>query len=166
ATLVCATNPVSASSGVVTFGGCKVDKTGSYTLTAAASGLTSGTSASVTITAGPAATLVFTAAPPTGSASSNANIGPFTIQVQDAAGNPAVSSGSTSVSLSAATSGSGSASFATTSGAAGSATLVLVIPAGTSASSFYFGWSKANRSPVITATSGSLSNGTTTVTVN
>lgn len=50
-TFACTTNPLSASSGVATFAGCKINEPGSYTLTAASSGLTSATSSSLSVTA-------------------------------------------------------------------------------------------------------------------
>jgi hypothetical protein len=52
-TLVCTSNPVNAVAGVATFAGCKINGVtgaGTYTLSAARSGLTSGTSSSVVIT--------------------------------------------------------------------------------------------------------------------
>ena len=57
ATLTCTANPKSASSGVDTFAGCKINKAGTYTLTAAASGLTSAVSSNFIITAGSAASI-------------------------------------------------------------------------------------------------------------
>ncbi|MDA8144654.1 MAG: hypothetical protein M0Z27_01140, partial [Thermaerobacter sp.] len=51
AVLTCAANPMNTSSGVAAFSGCGINQAGSgYTLTVAASGLTSGTSASFTVT--------------------------------------------------------------------------------------------------------------------
>jgi trimeric autotransporter adhesin len=63
ATLTCTANPKNAVAGVDSFAGCKVDKPGTYTLTAATGGLTSGVSASFTITVGPASKLIFTTSP-------------------------------------------------------------------------------------------------------
>ncbi len=64
ATLSCTTNPLTATSGVASFAGCKITgKTGSYTLTAAATGLTSAASNALPITVGPATQLVFTTQP-------------------------------------------------------------------------------------------------------
>ncbi len=48
-TLSCTTNPLTAVAGLAAFGGCKIDKAGTYTLTAASAGLTSGVSSSVII---------------------------------------------------------------------------------------------------------------------
>ena len=52
ATLACVNNPKAAVAGVATFGGCKVDKTGTYTMTATNGTLTLATSTNFTITAG------------------------------------------------------------------------------------------------------------------
>ena len=53
-TLTCTTNPLTASSGVATFGGCALSIAGvGYTLTASSSGLTSATSSTFTITDAP-----------------------------------------------------------------------------------------------------------------
>ena len=52
-TLVCTTNPVNAAAGVATFAGCKINgvtSAGTYTLSAARSGLASATSSNVVIT--------------------------------------------------------------------------------------------------------------------
>ena len=63
-TLACTTNPLGATGGVASFAGCKITgKAGSYTLTAAATGLTGATSTAFTITFGPATQLVFTTQP-------------------------------------------------------------------------------------------------------
>ena len=48
--LTCTPNPQAAIQGVANFAGCSIDTAGTYTLTAARGGLTSGISASVTIT--------------------------------------------------------------------------------------------------------------------
>ncbi|MFZ5854603.1 MAG: hypothetical protein ACOYXS_08910 [Chloroflexota bacterium] len=85
ATLSCTTNPVTVVNGVATFAGCKLDKAGTYTLSASAPGLTSATQ-SLTVTVGAATKLGFTTQP------SNATVTqPFTTQpvvaVQDAGGN-------------------------------------------------------------------------------
>jgi hypothetical protein len=75
------TTTVSASAGVATFTTVNIDSTGTgYTLTAAATGLTSGTSAAFNITPGPATHLVFAVPPSTTVANS-----PITPAVQVAA---------------------------------------------------------------------------------
>jgi hypothetical protein len=98
ATLTCTTNPRTASSGVATFAGCKIDRTGTYTLTAASGGLTSPLSTSLTITAGSATKLVFTTSP----SNTVRNVVFATqpvVSVQDAGGNT-VTSSSASITLS------------------------------------------------------------------
>ena len=63
AALTCTTNPLAATNGVATFAGCKiVGKSGSYTITATAPGLT-GTTTTFTLNPGPATQLVFTVQP-------------------------------------------------------------------------------------------------------
>jgi hypothetical protein len=63
ATLSCTSNPTTAVSGVAALSGCRIDRAGSYTLTATASGLASAVSSSFTISAGVAAMLVVTTSP-------------------------------------------------------------------------------------------------------
>jgi hypothetical protein len=63
AILTCTANPKAASAGVATFAGCKIDKAGTYTLTATDGSLTSAVSGSFTISAGAAAKLAFTQSP-------------------------------------------------------------------------------------------------------
>ena len=53
ATLTCTTNPRSAVSGTATYAGCRIDKPGTYTLTATSGSLVAAVSSSVTITAAP-----------------------------------------------------------------------------------------------------------------
>jgi len=50
ANLTCTSNPVAASNGVASFSGCKINKVGSYTLTATSPGLTSAVTAAFTLT--------------------------------------------------------------------------------------------------------------------
>lgn len=56
AVLSCATNPRSAVAGVATFSGCSINKAGTYTLTAKASGLPEVVSSTFVVTAPPALT--------------------------------------------------------------------------------------------------------------
>jgi hypothetical protein len=63
AVLSCTSNPLTSTSGVASFAGCRVDKLGTYTLTATSGSLTSATSASFSISAGPATQLSFTRQP-------------------------------------------------------------------------------------------------------
>jgi signal peptidase I len=92
ATLTCTDDPRNAVSGVATFAGCRVNKTGTYTLTAASSGLTSAASASFTITVGPATQLAFTTSP-SSSAVNTAFATQPRVTVQDAGGNTVTTSG-------------------------------------------------------------------------
>ena len=106
ATLACTANPKAAVAGVATFAGCQVDKVGSYTLTASATGLTSGTSSSFTITVGAAAKVAFTTQPG-GGASQVAWATQPVVTVQDAGGNT-VTTDTSSVTLTLTTPGGGS----------------------------------------------------------
>ncbi len=86
ATLTCTSNPKTAASGVVTFSGCRIDRVGSYTLTATASGLTSAASAGFTISPGAAAKVVFTTSPGTSVHGVAFPTQPV-VAIEDAAGN-------------------------------------------------------------------------------
>jgi signal peptidase I len=97
ATLTCTANPTSAVSGVATFAGCSIDKSGTYTLTAASSGLSNGVSTSLTITAGTATKLAFTTSPSSSTGGTSFGTQPV-VTVQDTAGNT-VTSSSASVTL-------------------------------------------------------------------
>ena len=104
-TLSVTTNPLAASSGVATFAGVSINKTGTgYTLTAAATGLTGATSNAFTITVGSASQLTFTTEPNGGTAGAAWTIQPV-VTVQDAGGNT-VTSSSVSITLTI-TSGTG-----------------------------------------------------------
>jgi len=79
------TTTVAASSGVATFSNLTFTKSGSYTLTAVVSGLTSATSGSITIAPGTATQLVYTTQPVNGTAGTPlANVA---VSVEDANGN-------------------------------------------------------------------------------
>lgn len=70
--LTCATNPLAATSGVATFVGCTISKSGvGYTVVASASGLTSATSTAFTMTAAP---LRYSAVGAPASSTSNATV--------------------------------------------------------------------------------------------
>ena len=98
ATLTCTScNPLAATAGVAAFTGCKVDKPGTYTLTATDGSLASAVSTSFTITTGVAAKLVFTTQP--GGAASQATLSAQpVVTVQDSGGNT-VSGDTSSVTL-------------------------------------------------------------------
>jgi Tfp pilus assembly protein PilV len=98
-TLNCTTNPLNANTGVASFAGCEITgKTGTYTVTASSTGLTSATSSALSITLGPAAQLAFTTQPGGG-----ANTAVWTHQpvltVQDVGGNTVTSTASITLAL-------------------------------------------------------------------
>jgi hypothetical protein len=93
ATLACSANPTNAVAGVATFVGCSISlKTGTYTLTAASSGLTNGVSASFTISVGPATQLAFTTSPSSSTAVNTSFAAQPVVTVQDAGGNKVTTS--------------------------------------------------------------------------
>ena len=82
------TTSVAAVAGIATFSGLSIDSAGSnYTLTAAATGVTSATSTALTIGAGAAASLAFATQPP----ASSLSLAPFgfAVTAKDAVGNVA-----------------------------------------------------------------------------
>jgi len=102
AVLSCTANPKAAVAGVDSFAGCMiVGQAGSYTIQAAASGLTSATSGSFTITTGIAAKVVVTTQPGGG-----ANAAAWAIQpvaaIEDTGGN-VITGSSASITLTIAT---------------------------------------------------------------
>ena len=85
--LACTTNPLAASGGVASFGGCKITgKAGTYTLTAAATGFTTITSATFSITPGAATQLAFGPQPGGGANGSVWGTQP-SVSVEDQSGN-------------------------------------------------------------------------------
>ena len=90
-TLTCAQNPLPATSGIATFSGCRIDKAGTYTLTATSTGLTAATSASITITFGAATKLAFTTQPTASTGGVAFSTQPV-LTVQDSAGNTVTTS--------------------------------------------------------------------------
>jgi hypothetical protein len=134
-------------------------KAGSPTITAASSPLTSATQTE-TITAGKAAKLAFTTSPVSGPLSSSATLGPITIQLQDAYGNPVTATGSgTVVKLTSSSSGG---IFAASSG--GSHITSITITSGNSSAIFYYG-DTVTGTPTITASSCSFTSATQTETI-
>jgi len=101
AVLTCTANPKAAVAGVATFAGCKIDKMGTYTLTAAAAGVTGAASSSFTITVGLASKLAFTTSP-SGSTGGTTMATQPVVTVQDAGGNT-VTTSSASITLSITT---------------------------------------------------------------
>lgn len=98
ASLTCAANTVTATTGIVKFAGCAIDKVGTYTLTATSGTLTAAVSARVTITVGPAAALRFTTSPSGGVAAAAFTTQPV-VSVFDAGGNPRSSTAAITLSL-------------------------------------------------------------------
>ena len=90
AVLNCDSTAVTASSGVVAFTGCDVDKVATYTLLATTSGLTSATSTSVVVSAGPATRLAFTTQPSSGTGGVVLTTQPI-VKVLDSYGNTVLS---------------------------------------------------------------------------
>ena len=86
ASLTCTSNPTTATAGIATFAGCRIDKAGTYTLTATSGSLTAALSTSVTITTGPASKLAFITHPSSSTGSVAFGTQPE-VAVQDAGGN-------------------------------------------------------------------------------
>ena len=109
AALSCTKNPVTASSGVASFAGCKITgKAGSYTLKATDGSLTPATSSSISITAGSATQLGFTTQPGGGASGAAWSTQPA-VSVEDASGN-VVTANTSAVTLAIASQpGSGAA---------------------------------------------------------
>jgi hypothetical protein len=150
AALSCTTNPLSASSGVATFTGCSIDKSGnSYTLTATSTGLTQAVSSALNITVGAAAKLAFTGQPGNGTGGSNLSPQPL-VAIQDAGGNTVNSTASITLAIGT------NPSSGTLSG-----TKIVAAVAGTAT---FSGLSidKAGNGYTLTATSGALTSATST----
>ncbi len=110
----CATMPLTPTNGVATFAGCEiVGKTGSYTVTAAATGLPTITSSAFNITIGAASQLAFTAQPG-GGVDGTAWTAQPGVTVQDVGGNTV--STTTNITLAIATQPGSGATLACTGG--------------------------------------------------
>src|SRR5207249_2073182 len=117
-TVALGNNPVAGTNGVASFASLSIDRAGSgYTLTAAATGVTTGSSAAFSITPGTAATLLFTVQP--SNAPAGAAIAPAVqVVAHDAQGNTATGfSGNVTMPL-GANPGSGTLAGTTTVAAA------------------------------------------------
>ncbi|MEV7135662.1 hypothetical protein AB0N24_22585 [Arthrobacter sp. NPDC093128] len=124
--------------GEATFTGLSVNKAGTgYTLLATSTGYAGAVSTPFNVTAAAATQLVVTG-PASGTASATATIGPFTVQRQDAYGNP-VTTGS--ITVTPASNSTGTKVFAQTTG--GATVTSVTIPAGASSASFFYGDTKA-----------------------
>jgi uncharacterized repeat protein (TIGR03803 family) len=109
------TTSVSAVAGVATFSGLTFTKAGTYTLTAAANGLTSATSTTITVTAASASKLAIVQQPTTGS--TYHTLGSIVVNVEDQYGN-LVTGNTATVTLSSTTTLSGTTSVAAVAGVA------------------------------------------------
>ena len=158
------TATATASAGVASFSGLKINNAASYTIAASDTThttVTSATTNSFSIVAGTANTFVFTSSP-TGNqtVNSNASVGPFVVQAQDQFGNPVTNLGS-ALTLTLSSSSSGSPFFTTTSG--GTSALSVTLPSGASSSPNFYYSDTAAGSPTIAASgtiNGTLISGT------
>jgi hypothetical protein len=91
AALTCPATTTNAVSGMATFAGCGIDKTGTYTLTATSGALTGAVSTSFAITTGTATKLAFTTNPSGSTGGLAFNTQPV-VTVQDAGGNTVTTS--------------------------------------------------------------------------
>jgi trimeric autotransporter adhesin len=97
------TTTVNAVNGIATFNNLSINKDGTgYTLTATSGTLTQATSITFNITSGAATKLAYTTVPATGTAGTAFSV---TVQSQDASGNPASPTSSTTITLSKASGG-------------------------------------------------------------
>ena len=143
---------VTNSSGAATFTGLSIDKAGTgYTLRATTPGLTVATSSAFNVTAAAATQLAIISGPTSGTATSGSNIGPFTVQRQDAYGNP-VSTGTSALTVKLA-SDSTADKFSVASN--GSSVTQVTIPAGSHSTTFYYGDTKAGTATITASVSGS-----------
>jgi hypothetical protein len=146
--------------GIAVFTGCNINKAGrGYTLTAtsATAGLTPPANAhEFDIVAGPAAQLVITSSPVSGVASTLADLGPITVQLQDSLGNP-VQAGFFGVPVRLSESPLSGAVFAATQD--GTPVTTVSIPPGSDSATFFFGDGKPG-SPNITAAAPGLTSAT------
>src|SRR5450755_4112047 len=114
ATLSCSANPQTPAAGVATFAGCQITgKTGSYTLSATATGLSTATSSSFNLTVGPATQLAFSTQPGGGANGATWGTQPA-VSVQDSGGNVVSTNNTASVTLATATQPAGGGAFACT----------------------------------------------------
>jgi hypothetical protein len=88
ATLTCTSNPTNASAGIANFAGCRIDKAGTYTLTATSGALTTAVSASFTITAGAPTTVSVVSGSAQSATVGQAFSNPLVALVTDANANP------------------------------------------------------------------------------
>ncbi|MDR6505127.1 hypothetical protein [Arthrobacter oryzae] len=147
--------------GEATFTGLSINKAGTgYTLIASRAGYSGAVSTPFAVTAA-AATQLGVTGPASGTASSAATVGPFTVERQDAYGNPVTATTSTDVTLGSTS--TGTKLFAAASG--GAAVTAVTIPANSASASFFYGDTKAG-AHTLTASRTGLTAGATTVMVS
>lgn len=152
ATLACTTNQVAATFGLASFTSCGIDKVGTaYTLTATSTGLTNAVSTSFNITLGSAKKLAFTTSPSGGTGGVTFATQPV-VTVQDAGGNT-VTGDTSSVAL-AVTGGTGALTCTANPKAASSGVATFSGCAIDKAGTY-----------TLTATDGTLTAATTSVTI-
>ena len=159
------TRTATAVNGVATFPNLSLTGAGTgYTLTASRSlfgGFVTDTSDAFTVVAAQPDSIAITSSAVSAPASSTATLGPVTVQLQDAYGNPTPAAAATTVTL--ASNSAGTKSFARTSG--GTPTTTVTIAAGSSTATFWYGDTRAG-SPTITVTAAGLGSDTQTETVS
>lgn len=143
AAITSVTIPAGASSASVFYGD---SKTGNPTITVSGTGLTSATQAA-TVTAAVGTRFAITSTALSGSASATASMGPATVELRDAFGNPSVAPAA-GVVVSLSSTSTGSTVFSASPG--GPATAGVTIAAGASTAVFYYGDTRAG-APTITA---------------
>lgn len=138
-------------SGTAVFSGLSINKAGTgYTLLASSPGCAGVGSSSFAVTPAAASKLVvMSGSTLSGPASSDALLGPVTVQRQDAYGN-AVSVGTTAVTLSTTSTSTGT--LAATANGTGVTT--ITIPAGSASASFFYGDTKAGTATITAAAPG------------
>jgi len=148
--------------GEATFTGLSMNKAGSgYSLIVSSPGYAGGVSTGFAVTPAAASKLAITnPASIGGVASASANVGPITVERQDAYGNP-VTTGSATVTL--ASNSTGIHVIAATAGGATATT--VTIPEGSSSASFFYGDQKVG-SPSLTVSTPGLSADAKPVTVS
>ena len=149
------------SYGIVQFSGCSFSGGGTYSITASDGSLTAPQPpVTVTIASAPAAKLALTGAV-SGTASNKATLGPITVTLQDAFGNPVNATTATTVSLSSTSTGASFSTSSTGSPVVGSVT----IPANQSTATFYYGDTVAG-TPTVTASATGLASATQSETIS
>ena len=150
------------SYGIVQFSGCSISAGGSYSIAASDGTLAPPSAGAVTVTINnaPPAKLALTGAV-SGSANNKATLGPITVALQDAFGNPVTTTTATTVSLSSTSTGATFSTSSTGNPVVGS----VSIPAGQSTATFYYGDTVAG-APTVTASTPGLAPATQTETIS